>query len=181
MTDASSARTRQTHRSDAATALARSAMHEPRTARLATTPARGGGWGAANETTLPTPPHAREVVRNPTRRSSSYTTSNHALQAEPSPMHANSPTHMPVHLRCTQNEYQREAMRYARSHIITQSCEQRPSRAKHTDDLHNEPRYRTNSSTKAARYTRNHVMHTMHTESQATRVPLHLRCTQNQA
>ena len=66
------------------------------------------------------PPHAREIVRNRTRRSSRYTTSNHALQAEASPMHANSPPRIPVHLRCTQYNQRREPTRYARSHVITQ-------------------------------------------------------------
>ena len=49
-----------------------------------------------------------------------YATSNHALQAEASPMHANSPTRIPVHLRCTQYNQRREPTRYARSHVITQ-------------------------------------------------------------
>lgn len=111
MTDASSARTRQTHRSDAATALARSAMHEPSDCTTC---------HHADEPSSPPPPHAREVVRNRTRRSFMYTTSNHALRAEASPMHANSPTRIPVHRRCTQYNQRREPTRYARNHIITQ-------------------------------------------------------------
>ena len=110
MTDASAARTRQTHRSDAATALARSAMHEPRTARLATTP--------TNPPPHPPPTHAKSCVI--LRDGPHVLDVQPCTPAEASPMHANSPTRIPVHLRCTQYNQRREPTRYARNHVITQ-------------------------------------------------------------
>ena len=81
----------------------------------------------ANETTLPTHAKACVITRDGPQV--------HAVQPRMpvrtiSDARADSHTHMPVHRRCTQNEYQREATRYECNHVMhtitratTFSCE----------------------------------------------------------